>query len=108
VESRKRARRGTAASRVAAPASAAECLSLANIAELVDSGGQVTLGTLYPITGVAAVANDEHNSLAMLRRQPDETLPQLLERLDAAIALAWTANQVTDEINTAPPRPKRR
>ena len=29
-------------------------------------------------------------------------------RLDAAIALAWTANQVTDEINTAPPRPKQR
>jgi hypothetical protein len=108
VESRKRDRRGTPASRVAAPASAAECLSLANIAELIDSGGQITLGTLYPITGVAAVANDEHNSLAMLRRGPGETLPRLLQRLDAAIALAWTANQVTDEINTAPPRPKQR
>jgi hypothetical protein len=108
VESRKRARRGTAPSGIAAPAGAATRPLLANIAALIDNGGQITLGTLYPITGVAAVANDEHDNLAMLRRGPGETLQQLLERLDAAIDLAWTANQVTDEINAAPPRSKQR
>ena len=81
---------------------------LANIAALIDNGGQITLGTLRPITGVAAVANDEHNSLAMLQRRPGETLQQLLERLDAAIDRAWTADQFTDEINAAPPRTKQR
>ena len=108
MESRKRARRGTAPSGIAAPAAAAARPLLANIDALIDSGGQITLGTLYPIQGVAAVANDEHNSLAMLRQRPGETLQQLLERLDAAIDRAWTANQVTDEINTAPPPPKQR
>ena len=108
MESRKRARRGTAASRVASPAGAARCPPLANIAELIDSGGQITLGAMYPIKYVVAVANDEHNSLAILQRRPGETLQQLLERLDAAIDLAWTADQVTDEINTAPARAKQR
>ena len=108
MESRKRPRRGIAPSGVAAPTGVAARPLLANIVELIESGGQVTLGTLFPITGVAAVANDEHNSLAMLRRRPGETLPQLLERLDAAIDRAWTADQFTDEINTAPPRTKQR
>jgi hypothetical protein len=63
---------------------------------------------MYPIKYVVAVANDEHNSLAILQRRPGETLQQLLERLDAAIDLAWTANQFTDEINTEPAHAKHR
>lgn len=35
----------------------------------------------------------------MLRRQPHETLPQLLARLDAAIGIAKNDNRFTDEIN---------
>jgi hypothetical protein len=80
---------------------ASDELVLANIAALIDNGGQITLGALHPIECVA-IANDDHNSLAMLRRRPGETLPQLLQRLDAAIDLAWNVDQFTDEINPPP------
>ena len=107
MESRKRARRGTAPSRVASPPGTAARLPLANIAALIDDGGQLTLGALYPIKCVA-VANDDHNCLAMLQRRPGETLQQLLERLDAAIDHAWTTDEFTDEINAPLPKTKRR
>ena len=80
---------------------------LANIAALIDTGGQITLGALDPIKCVA-IANDEANCLAMLQRRPGETLQQLLERLDSAIDLAWTTDQFTDEINTPLPKSKQR
>ena len=79
--------------------------ALAHIAQLIEEGGQITVGQIYPID-CAAIANDGHNSLAMLRRRPSETLQQLLTRLDSAIALAWNDDRFTDEIN--PPRPSRR
>lgn len=60
---------------------------------------QISIGTIGPIH-CAAIANDEHNMLAALIRRPGETLPQLLERLDAAVYLALEENQFTDEINT--------
>jgi hypothetical protein len=107
VESRKRARRGIAPSRVASSAAAGEQLPLPNIVALIDGGGQITLGALHPIKCVA-VANDDHNSLAMLQRRPGETLQQLLERLDAAINRAWTLDEFTDEINPPLPRSKPR
>ncbi|TAK46499.1 MAG: hypothetical protein EPO23_14975 [Xanthobacteraceae bacterium] len=95
--------RGTAPSRVAAR----DQPPLANIAALIDNGGQITLGALRPIA-CAAIANDEENCLAMLQRKSGETLQQLLERLDTAIELAWTTGQFTDEINVRPPRIKPR
>ncbi len=108
MESRKRTRRGTAQSGVTAPTGTAASLRLANIDELIESGGQISLGTVYPLRYVTAVANDEHNSLAMLQRKPGETLQQLLERLDAAIGLAWTSDRFTDEINPPSPKTKQR
>jgi len=102
VEPRKRPRRGTAPGRVASPAGAAEPGFFTNIAALIDRGGQITLGALHPIA-CAAIANDDDNCLAMLQRRSGETLQQLLERLDAAIELASTTDQFTDEIN--PPIP---
>ena len=45
------------------------------------------------------MANDDYNCLAMLKRRPGETLQQLLERLDAAVHLAQTEEQFTDEVN---------
>ena len=107
MEPRKRARRRTASSRVTSPSGAAARPFLANIATLIDNGGQITLGALDPIK-CAAIANDEHNCLAMLQRRPGETLQQLLERLDAAIDRAWTADEFTDEINAPLPRTKQR
>jgi hypothetical protein len=101
MESRKRARRGTAPGGVVSQLGASEGLALANIAALIDNGGQITLGALHPIACVA-IANDDHNSLAMLQRRPRETLQQLLQRLDAAIDHAWNTDQFTDEINPPP------
>jgi hypothetical protein len=69
-----------------------------NIADLIDDGGQISIGALPPIK-CAAVANDDYNCLAMLKRRPGETLQQLLERLDAAVHLAQTEERFTDEIN---------
>lgn len=104
MESRQRAR-GTASGRVAAPA--APCALLAHIAALIDNGGQITLGALNPVK-CAAIATDDASCLAMLQRRPGETLQQLLERLDAAIELAWTTDQITDEINPPSPPTKQR
>lgn len=104
---RSRARRGTASSRVTSPSGAAASRLLANIAALIDHGGQITLGALDPIE-CAAIANDDDTCLAMLQRRPGETLQQLLERLDAAIDRAWTADEFTDEITTPLPRTKQR
>jgi hypothetical protein len=78
--------------------------ALANIAELIENGGQITVGQLYPIA-CAAIANHEHNSLAMLQRRPGESLHDLLVRLDAAIAKAWDEKTFLDEIN--PPQSRR-
>jgi hypothetical protein len=102
VERSKRSRPGATPSRIAPQSRAA----LANIAELIDSGGQITIGAIEPVE-CAAIANDEHDCLAMLRRKPGETLQELLARLDAAIELAWKTEQFTDEINTPPQKKSR-
>jgi hypothetical protein len=51
------------------------------IEELLAREGQISIGAISPIP-CAAIANDEHNMLAALMRRPEETLQQLLERLD--------------------------
>ena len=103
MEHRKRTRRGTAPSRIAAKPQS----PLTNIDALIDQGGQITLGALRPIK-CAAIAHDHHNCLAMLSRTPEETLPQLLKRLDTAISRAWETGEFTDEINLQPHRTKSR
>jgi hypothetical protein len=77
--------------------------ALRNIAELIDSGGNISIGELSPIPCAAAVATDGHNSLAMLRRRQGEPLHELLVRLDEAIGVAWNEGCFADEIN--PPLP---
>jgi len=71
---------------------------LPNIAELMDDGG-ITVGQMDPV-GCVAVANSEHDCLAMLRRRDNESLGHLLIRLDRAIAKAMNEDIYTDEINT--------
>src|SRR5215467_3622601 len=61
---------------------------LPHIATLI-ADGEITVGILNPVGGVA-VATDDHNTLAMLKGRPGETLRQLLTRLDQAIERAWT------------------
>jgi hypothetical protein len=70
---------------------------LPHLAELINYG-EITLGTLDPVGGVAT-AVDGSNCLAMLIRRDGETLMQLLQRLDLAVALAFTEDIFTDEIN---------
>ena len=80
--------------------------ALGNIDELISSGGQISLGDIEPIP-CAAIANDEHNCLAMLKRRQGESLRDLLVRLDAAIAIAWNEERFIDEINTPIPVSRR-
>jgi hypothetical protein len=78
-------------------ASACVHADLPHIAALI-ADGEITVGILNPV-GCVAVATDGHNTLAMLKRRPDETLAQLLTRLDQAIERAWMEEIYTDEIN---------
>ena len=77
--------------------SAVDILSLPNIAALL-AYGEVTIGMVRPV-GCVAVANDEDNCLAMLRRRQGETPAQLLTRLEQAIGKALADDIFTDEIN---------
>jgi hypothetical protein len=64
------------------------------------AGGQVMIGTMKPLHGVA-VAHDGKHTLAMLRRRSEESLTDLLARLDAAIVAAQASGNCVDEINLA-------
>ncbi|MCL4760454.1 MAG: hypothetical protein KJ018_01465 [Burkholderiales bacterium] len=77
-------------------------VDLSNIEFLVDGNGDITIGRVGPIRCVATAA-DEDQCLAMLQRRPDESLLELLQRLDAAIADAYENETLTDEVN--PPVP---
>jgi hypothetical protein len=74
---------------------------LPHLADLIDYG-EITIGTLEPVGGVAS-AVDGSNCLAMLVRRDGETLMQLLQRLDLAVALAFTKDIFTDEVNAPAP-----
>jgi hypothetical protein len=74
--------------------------ALAHIQAVIDSGGQIMVGTIAPIKG-AAVAHDGKKTLVMLRRRPHESIADLLARLDAAISAARSTGSRVDEINTA-------
>ena len=76
-----------------------------NIEALIADGGQISVGRISPIP-CAAVASDDHDMLAALVRRPEESLEELLRRLDTAIAKAVDTSDFTDEINA--PRPSRR
>lgn len=79
-----------------------ESLVLPNLEAFLEGDGpQLSIGAIGPIQ-CAAVAADPHNMLAALVRRPGETLQQLLERLDAAVALAMEQDIFTDEINPLP------
>jgi len=62
------------------------------------AGGQITLGRVAPLDGVA-LAGDGKDLYAALRRRPDESVDELLHRLDQAIELAQRNGTHTNEIN---------
>ena len=69
-----------------------------NIDELIDNGGNVSIGDIPPVP-CAAVAADESIMLAALLRREGESLVDLLGRLDDAIGKAFNEEIYTDEIN---------
>jgi hypothetical protein len=92
---------GVASSSSSTPkATHAEATSLAwaHIQALIESDGQIIIGTIAPIHG-AAVAHDGNKTLVMLKRQPGEAIEKLLTRLDAAISIAKSTGARVDEIN---------
>ena len=73
-------------------------MKLTNTEFLIDGNGQVTLGRIGP-AHCAAVASDEDQCLAMLVKDADESLGELLMRLDGAIEDALERDIFVDEIN---------
>jgi hypothetical protein len=69
-----------------------------HIEQLIDYGGDVTLGAVSRDI-CAVTASDQAQCLAMLQRRDGETLVDMLDRLDAAIASAWDDGEFIDEIN---------
>ena len=69
-----------------------------NIEELIDNGGNVSIGDIPPVP-CAAVAADESIMLAALLRREGESLVSLLDRLDQAVGMAFVEEIYTDEIN---------
>ena len=74
-------------------------MELPNIESLIECDGQITVGHMRPV-GCVAIANDESNTLAMLKQRQGESLMALLERLDHAIERAIENEEFADEINS--------
>jgi hypothetical protein len=72
--------------------------TLSHIAALIAGGGQIMLGTVKPLRNVA-VAHDGKKTLVMLQPRSDETVVDVLNRLDASIATAQRTGKKVDEIN---------
>ena len=99
MEHRNRSTRRTTASGVKSDPASDPLATLEHLNALIQTEGQITLGLMRPV-GCVAIANDDHTCLAMLRKRKDETLHQLLIRLDAAIGKAWDEGEFADEINS--------
>jgi len=85
---------------VAAPQASATISATPNPCSIATGSStcQIMIGTIAPIRD-AAVAHDGKKTLALLRQRPQETLTDLLNRLEAAIATAQSTGQRVDEIN---------
>lgn len=70
-----------------------------HIRELVDCGGEITIGAISGMNLCAMTASDGDQCLAMLQRRDGEDLVAMLDRLDEAIADARGNEEFIDEIN---------
>jgi hypothetical protein len=72
--------------------------ALGNIqAFLDDSRGQITIGEIPPIRRAALAAEGKKARVALVCRD-DETISDLLQRLDASLGKAMAQNTVVDEV----------
>jgi hypothetical protein len=100
MERRRKAAARKTASRIDLPKTAnheAIFSSLPHIEDFINYG-QNHYRKMEP-AGCVAVAGEGRQSVAMLRRRKNETLKQLLVRLDHAVAKAINEDIYTDEIN---------
>lgn len=73
-------------------------IDLPALACLIDDNGSFSISYLAKI-GCIAAASDGKNTLAMLRRKPEESFIDLLKRLDEAIVKAAETQTCVDEVN---------
>ena len=73
-------------------------MNIENVSWLIENGGNITIGDIGSVQCVAA-ASDENNQLALLVKDEDETLLDLLQRLDQSIATARDEDIFIDEVN---------
>ena len=71
---------------------------LKNLERMVDEDGGITVSVIESFGCIAAAAEKTH-SVAMLRRRRGESLAELLQRLDAAVATAYATGSRVDEVN---------
>jgi hypothetical protein len=64
---------------------------------LNDTRGQVTIGEIPPIRRAALAAEGKKARVALVCRD-DETISELLQRLDASLGKAMAENTVVDEV----------
>jgi hypothetical protein len=71
---------------------------LGNIQSFLDeTRGQITIGEIPPIRRAALAAQGKKARVALVCRD-DETIAQLLERLDTALGKTMADNTVVDEV----------
>ena len=71
---------------------------LPTLQDFIDHGGHIDIGRVYPLECVA-ITNDDHNMYVALQRHPDETLMDLLTRLDTSLKHCLENDEFIDEIN---------
>ncbi len=64
---------------------------------LDDTRGQITIGEIPPIRRAALAAEGKKARVALVCRD-DETISELLQRLDASLGKAMAENTVIDEV----------
>jgi len=73
-------------------------LSLENIQSFLDkTSGQITIGEIPPIRRAALAAQGKKARVALVCRD-NESIAQLLQRLDAALAQTMATDTVIDEV----------
>lgn len=102
MERRRKARPHAIASRIDLPEEQTSPFLISgypNIDEFTEHG-QIVIGHMEPVGGVA-IAAEGRETFAILRRRQGEPLRQLLARLDLAIASATIDDVYIDEVNTS-------
>lgn len=91
-------RRGPARSGVSQRGPTPPDQPLSHLTGLSEASGHILVGRLDPVA-CAAIAYDGSATVAILRRQAAESAPQLIQRLDAAVAQARRSGSPVDDIN---------